>query len=54
VLVLQVTGTKHNVVGLVNNTSDSTRFRCSQVRRRRQRRDLCDASVGQQIHDKSK
>jgi len=45
VLLLQVTGTAHNVVGLVNNTSESTRLRCSQVRRRRQRRHLCDASV---------
>jgi len=45
VIILQVTGTTHNVVGLVNNTSESTRLRCSQVRLRRRRRDLCDASV---------
>jgi len=37
--------TQINVVGFVNNTSESTRLRCSQVRRRRRRRDLCDAAV---------
>jgi len=31
VLLVQVTGTTHNVVGLVNHTSTSTRFCCSQV-----------------------